>query len=86
MKTKTPAKKKPTASRTAKAVGSGPLVSLRGWTECKKKMPKNGQRVLAMYKGVYGPAIVTYWHDGVNHHFGNPPVSHPATHWKPFRG
>jgi hypothetical protein len=51
------------------------------WINCKTKMPQNGQRVLAKYVGVYGPTVVTYWFDGVNHHFGEPPESEPATHW-----
>jgi DNA-binding NtrC family response regulator len=51
------------------------------WISVETAFPPNQHRVLAMYKGVYGPRVVTYWYDGVNHHFGNPPTSEPATHW-----
>lgn len=50
------------------------------WVSVKKKMPKNGQKVIAKYAGVYGPRVVKYWFDGANHHFGYP-ASEPATHW-----
>ena len=51
------------------------------WVSCEEKTPNVGERVLVKYKGVYGPRVVTYWCDGVNHHFGNPPESNPITHW-----
>jgi hypothetical protein len=54
------------------------------WIACKTKMPRIGQRVLAKYEGVYRARVVTYWFDGVNHHFGEPPLSEPATHWCPI--
>ena len=53
------------------------------WISTKKRLPQQGQTVIAKYVGVYGPRIVTYWNDG-NTHFGDPPVSQPATHWKPL--
>lgn len=51
------------------------------------ELPKIGERVLAIYKGVYGPRLVTFWRDGGNQpHFGHPDEpdgkgSQPATHW-----
>lgn len=54
------------------------------WFDCREKMPKNGQRVLCKYEGVYGPIVASYWFDGVNHHFGIGANSQPATHWKPL--
>jgi len=54
------------------------------WISVKTKLPRRNQRVLAKYEGVYGPRVVTYWHDGLNQHFGSPPLSEPATHWTPI--
>lgn len=54
------------------------------WVSVKTKLPRNRQRVLAKYVGVYGPRVVTFWRDGVNTHFGEPPESQPATHWAPI--
>lgn len=69
-------------------VGGGPwclvqenISEVSVWVDCNEKMPRNKQRVLAKYKGVYEPRVVIYWYDGVNHHFGEPPQSEPATHW-----
>ena len=56
----------------------------RGWISCEKRMPIHGQRVMCLYKGVYGPNPARYWFDGTNHHFGDHPASQPATHWKPI--
>lgn len=53
------------------------------WISTKKRLPRQGQTVIAKYVGVYRPRIVSFWFDGVNTHFGNPPESQPATHWKP---
>lgn len=54
------------------------------WISVNKKLPRQNQRVIAKYVGVYGPTIVTFWRDGVNTHFGEPPCSQPATHWMPL--
>lgn len=53
------------------------------WVSVKKRLPSQGQSVIAKYEGVYGPRWVIFWKDGVNTHFGFPPESRPATHWKP---
>ena len=53
------------------------------WISVKQRLPRQGQSVIAKYEGVYGPRIVKFWKDGVNTHFGSPPESQPATHWKP---
>ena len=51
------------------------------------KLPKDGQRVIAKYAGVYNARIVTFWKDGGgNNHFGllneiDGKGSQPATHW-----
>lgn len=54
------------------------------WINVKTRLPRQNQRVVALYRGVYGPRIVTFWRDGVNTHFGTPPESQPATHWMPL--
>lgn len=56
------------------------------WHKVEDKKPKQGEMVLARYDGVYGPRVVEYWFDGVNHHFGEygPRVSRPITHWRPI--
>lgn len=59
-------------------------MSKTAWISVKDRYPENGARVLAKYEGVYGPTVVTYWYDGINHHFGDPPFSNPATHWCPI--
>lgn len=61
-------------------VGSAKIVQ---WHKPEKKLPREGQTVVAKYEGVYGPRIVTYWNDGASH-FGEPPCSEPITHWKAF--
>jgi hypothetical protein len=54
------------------------------WRSVKRHLPRQGQQVVAKYVGVYGPRIVTYWHDGANSHFGDRDTlaSEPASHWK----
>lgn len=54
---------------------------MSNWISIEKEYPPPRIRVLAKYEGVYGPRVVTYWFDGANHHFGNPPESEPVTHW-----
>ena len=54
------------------------------WIPVSEKLPRQNQRVWARYVGVYNPKLVTFWRDDVNTHFGNPPASEPASHWKPF--
>jgi len=54
-----------------------------------RRLPKNMQRVIAHYQGVYDYRIVTFWQDNVNDQFGlhNEPDgrgSQPATHWLPL--
>lgn len=57
------------------------------WHNVKHKLPDKGQRVIAIYKGVYRHRIVTFWIDAGNAwHFGTPEEldgkgSQPATHW-----
>lgn len=52
--------------------------------------PKDGQRVLCRYAGVYEVRVVTFWRDGGGSaHFGLPNEpdgkgSQPATHWQPL--
>jgi hypothetical protein len=59
-------------------------MSKTNWISVKDRLPKNGQRVLAKYVGVYGPAVVTFWRGRDKFpHFGMP-HSHPATHWCPL--
>ena len=57
------------------------------WISCNDKTPRNGQKVLAKYAGVYSGRLVTFWRDDVNTHFGNPATleSQPATHWRPVK-
>ena len=57
---------------------------VQGWIKCSDRKPRTGERVLAKYEGVYGPRVVTFWADGVNDHYGDPPESQPATHWCPL--
>lgn len=56
------------------------------WFKVSERLPRQRQRVIARYDGVYGPRIVSFWSDGVNTHFGDLKTleSHPATHWKPI--
>lgn len=55
------------------------------WISVKRRLPRDGQRVLAKYVDVYGPIVVTFWRDeGGGTHFGMPPASQPATHWCPI--
>lgn len=54
---------------------------MSNWNSVDVKLPEQNQRVLAKYEGVYGPRVVTFWFDGTNTHFGDPPMSQPATHW-----
>jgi len=67
-----------------------PMKNQSQWISVKEKLPRQNQRVLAKYEGVYGPRVVTFWtdgpqtKDGVNTHFGEPPASEPATHWAPL--
>ncbi len=75
---------RPKAKSPAKTRAAKLNANLPRWVSVKTKMPRNNQRVLAKYRGVYGPTVATYWFDGVNHHFGSPETlaSEPATHWK----
>lgn len=73
-----PAKKR--AARRNGKLGGAPK-----WNRVSDKLPRQHQQVLAKYVGVYGPRVVTYWHDGVNAHFGthhSPFGPQPATHWR----
>lgn len=60
------------------------------WISVKEKLPRNGQRVIAIYSGVYIHRLVNFWKDcGDNPHFGYPDESdgkgsQPATHWMPL--
>jgi hypothetical protein len=54
------------------------------WISVKKRLPKEGQRVLAKYTGVYGTRCVLFWRDSGGVHFGEPPFSYPASHWMPL--
>lgn len=74
-----------TAAKAKAARANGKLGGRPKWIRVEEKMPRQNQRVIAKYVGVYGPTVVTYWFDGTNHHFGNPPVSQPATHWMPVK-
>ena len=57
------------------------------WISVKERLPKDGQRVISSYAGVYDYRIVTFWKDGGdNAHFGthndlDGKGSQPATHW-----
>lgn len=57
------------------------------WVAVNNKLPMEGERVIAHYKGVYHYRLVTFWTDGSGApHFGfcNEPDgkgSQPATHW-----
>jgi len=56
----------------------------------ESELPRNGHRVIAIYRGVYAHRIVTFWRDGGGTpHFGMPNEpdgkgSQPATHWMPL--
>jgi hypothetical protein len=54
------------------------------WISVKTRLPRQHQKVVAKYVGVYGPRVVTFWRDAVNTHFGEPPASELATHWMPL--
>lgn len=60
------------------------------WIKTSTKTPKDGQRVIVKYTGVYDARIVTFWMDaGGAHHYGHPNEpdgkgSQPATHWMPI--
>jgi hypothetical protein len=51
-----------------------------GWISVDDRTPREGQRVLTTYVGVYDYDVVTFWRDNVNDHYGH----QPATHWKPL--
>jgi hypothetical protein len=57
------------------------------WISVEKELPKSGSRVVAIYLGVYGPRMVTFWKGSRGDtHFGHPNEadgegSQPATHW-----
>lgn len=76
-------------SKGHKAAAEPPLDCRVGrWIETKAKLPKHGEWVLAVYRGVYQPRYVRFWRDGgKNPHFGGPNAdsdgkgSQPATHW-----
>jgi hypothetical protein len=71
--------KKANAARKNGKLGGRPK-----WISVKTKLPRQNQRVIAKYVGVYASSVVTFWSDGVNTHFGHPPASQPATHWRPL--
>lgn len=81
-----------TKERDELAAAQAALAASKGeqWRPIGDELPKLGQRVIAMYKGVYGHRIVTFWRDaGGNAHFGLPDEpdgkgSQPATHWQPL--
>jgi len=74
--------KSPKKSASSRKNGKSGGRSIK-WRDASKILPKNSQEVVAIYKGVYGPRVVTFWRDGVNNHFGYP-ASQPATHWIPI--
>jgi len=61
-----------------------------GWINVEDRLPKNGDKVMAKYDGVYTNRSVVFWFDfNLKTHFGriNEPDgkgSQPATHWAPI--
>ena len=68
----------------------GPTEERSNWISVRERLPKDGQRVISSYAGVYDYRIVTFWKDGGdNAHFGTSgdldgKGSQPATHWMPL--
>lgn len=63
---------------------------LTQWVRVQDALPRESQRVVAIYAGVYGPRVVTFWRDtGGAAHFGLPNEpdgkgSQPTSHWLPL--
>jgi len=66
------------------------LEAAHRWIPVRERLPRDGQKVLCRYDGVYECRLCWFWIDsGGTHHFGyvsedDGRGSQPATHWMPL--
>lgn len=63
---------------------------MKSYISVNDELPRQGQKILAKYEGVYTDRVVYFWRDWeLTNHFGrideqDGKGSQPATHWKPL--